>query len=232
MSQERAPVAVVTGGHPFDVMNFHRLMQAVCGAACEPYVQHLEEFATTPLDALRAYRAVIFYFFPLQGPLDGLPGQAGHPRAAIEAVIAGGAGLLVLHHALLAYPGWDRWDSVVGCSGRARFSYHPQQRITVMPTAAVHPITDGQAGWSMSDETYVMPEPEGTPLLATDHAASMRTIGWTRQCGDSRVVCLQSGHDQESWSAPGLRRFLARGLRWSLRHEAGAPLVRLEAPAG
>jgi hypothetical protein len=210
-------LAVVTGGHPYDVIGFHALLRDVCANDIIPYTQHLEEFASSPLKTLREYDAVLFYFFPQNGPIDDAPGQIGRPLSALESVLDAGTGLVVLHHALLAYPGWETWDRVVGCRNRHRFSYHPSQTIAVTNVAPDHTITEGIRPWEMVDETYCMSEPEGTPLLTTAHPLSMRTLGWVRKIGDSRVACLQSGHDDSSWRMSGFISFLSRSLHWVAR---------------
>jgi type 1 glutamine amidotransferase len=226
-------LAVVTGGHPFDVIGFHDLLRQVGGERIVPYVQHLEDLASAAPETLRGYDAVLFYFFPMGAPVDdGQTWHAGRPRAAIESLIAMGTGLVVLHHALLAYPGWELWDRVVGCSGRDRFTFHPGRAFRVSVAEPAHEITTGIVPWTMSDETYCMPEPEGAPLLRVEHPDSMPTIAWARRCGASRVVCLQSGHDALAWTAPGFRRVLANSIAWAAvsadlnRHRADAAAAR------
>jgi hypothetical protein len=214
MSRPRR-LAVVTGGHGFDVPGFHDAIRLACGERLIPYIQHLDDFAASPASDLRGYDAALFYFFPLTGPQDeGVPGQTGRPRWAIEQLLDAGIGLFVLHHALLAYPQWTRWDEVGGAGNRDRFTYHPAQQVQVTVASPVHEITAGLSAWSMVDETYGMQEPVGTPLLEVAHPTSMRTIGWARQCGASRVVCLQSGHDASAWTTSGFRHVLSRGLSW------------------
>jgi trehalose utilization protein len=225
-------LAVVTGGHPFDVISFHDLVRHICGEDVTPYVQHLDEFATSPPECLQAYDAVLFYFFPQTGPVDDGPWQQGRPRAALECVLGSGSGLVVLHHALLAYPQWETWDQVVGCRERSRFTYHPGRELRVVVSASGHPITQGVSGWQMHDETYCMMEPDGVALLTTEHPESMRTLAWTRSHGASRVACLQSGHDAQCWNTPGFREILGRSVRWAARPAPGREPLRLEAAGG
>ena len=52
-------------------------------------------------------------------------------------------------------------------------------------------------------------------LLTTDHPKSMKTIGWTRSCGKSRVFCYELGHDHLAWEDPNFRIVLERGVLWS-----------------
>jgi type 1 glutamine amidotransferase len=61
-----------------------------------------------------------------------------------------------------------------------------------------------------------MNEPDGNShvLLTLDHAQSMRAIAWTRQYKQSRVVCLQSGHDNQTWQNEQFGSFVQRGILW------------------
>jgi type 1 glutamine amidotransferase len=217
MSGAAPRVAVITGGHPFDVPGFHRFVGAIAGAAFTPLVQHLDDFATSPPGARRSYAAVLFYFFPQGAPQGG--GIAGDPARAIEDLLDAGQGVVVLHHALLAYPAWPLWDEVVGCAGRDRFSYHPGTRYEARVVEGDHPIVQGIAGWEMTDETYVMPAVEGAPLLAATHPLSSPVIAWTRTCRGSRVACLQPGHDDGAWSRAGFQQLVAQALYWTSRRD-------------
>ena len=68
----------------------------------------------------------------------------------------------------------------------------------------------------MIDETYLMGEPDSDShlLLTTDHPACMKSIGWTRQYNGTRVFCLQSGHDNQTWKDANFQTVLVRGIQW------------------
>jgi type 1 glutamine amidotransferase len=212
MSVAAMEVAVVTGGHPFDEAGFADLLRVLRADGINAQVQDIDDFVHAPTAVRRAYRAVLFYFFPQADPDPSV-------AAAWEDLLSTGQGVVVLHHALLAYPGWAVWDAVVGAGGRGTFTYHPGRRIAVTIPEPAHAITCGVRGWEMTDETYCMAFSEAasasTPLLVTDHPESMRCIGWARRCRSSRVVCLQSGHDAGAWAMAGFQRVLARGIAWS-----------------
>ena len=73
--------------------------------------------------------------------------------------------------------------------------------------------------WEMIDETYTMADAgEGSKiLLTTDHANSMKTLGWTRQYKNARVFCFESGHDNQTWIDPNFRKILHHGVLWCAR---------------
>lgn len=203
-------VAVVTGGHPYDVPNFHGLFRSLVGA--DAYIQHMEDFATTPEAVRDQYDVVLFYHMVMPTP------PAGPFKAVLEHLGATRQGIVVLHHALLAYPQWPLWSEIVGIADR-KFGFHHDQRIRVSIANPSHAITRGLRPWEMTDETYTMADAGAGSdiLLTTDHPKSMRTLAWTRSYRESRVFCYEGGHDNAAWANGDFRRVLQRGIQWSGR---------------
>ena len=209
--------AVVTGGHTYDVPKFHQLVRSLEGV--EAYVQHLDDYASSTDEALASYEAVVFYFYPVQ---PAVPTDEGHewfegkPKSTLEKLGATGQGIVVLHHAILAWPEWDFWKRLVGIEDRT-FTYDFDQHVRIEVANAAHPITKGLTSWDMIDEAYGMRGAgQGSEVLLTcKHPRNIPTIAWTRQSGKSRVFCFQAGHDPQSWSNPNFREVLRRGILWS-----------------
>ncbi len=68
------------------------------------------------------------------------------------------------------------------------------------------------------DEGYVLKgdyDGRGAVLLTVEHEDSMDQVAWARQHEKSRVFCLALGHDDQSWSNPGFREILQRGIAWT-----------------
>ena len=210
-------VAVITGGHSYDVPNFHGLFRELEG--CEAYIQHMDDFASSSETGRDSYDVVLFYIMLMKGPTDeGIPWYSSKPKTALKHLGATKQGIFVLHHAILAYPEWDAWNRIVGIENR-RFGCHPAQRIRVEVTDSAHPITEGLTGWERTDETYTMAEPGGDSrvLLSVQHEKSMKVVGWVRRHGQARVFGFQSGHDNATWVDGSFRRVLARGIAWCAR---------------
>ncbi len=208
-------VAVVTGGHSYDVPNFHRLFRSLTDI--EATIQHLDDFASSPKEVRESYDAVVFYIMMLDGPTDeGLPWYAGKPLTALSELGETAQGIVVLHHALLAYRQWPVWDDLVGIAPRGS-GYHFAQTVETQIVDTDHPITRGLQSWTMVDETYTVNDTgaDSHLLLTYDHPLSMRTIAWTRRHGNSRVFCYGAGHDNETWPDPNFREVLRRGMLWS-----------------
>lgn len=215
MSDSAIRAAVVTGGHSYDVLKFHELFRSLDGI--DTYIQHMDDFASSSEETRDSYDTVLFYIMLMEGPADdGLPWYAGRPKTALEHLGETGQGIVVLHHAILAYPQWEVWEQIVGIQDRG-FGFDIGQSIHVDIANRDHAITRGLSAWDMIDEAYTMASPgeDSEILLSVDHPKSMEHIAWARQYKNSRVFCFQSGHDDDTWQDASFREVLRRGIRWS-----------------
>ena len=206
------PVAVVTGSHDFDVPGFQRMLDSIPGSEC--YLQDLDNFVADLGQFNDRYKAVVFYNFHQPTPVasDRLGASI---IDVIDRLAENGQGLLILHHAILAFPKWEVWNQIVGISDRS-FGYDPGQVLQTDISLADHPITSGLQPWQMIDETYSMNDAgdDSQVILTTDHPKSMQFLGWTRQYKNSRVFCYQSGHDNQVFADDNFRRVMAQGIDW------------------
>jgi hypothetical protein len=210
-------VAVVTGGHGFEVQPFADLFHRLPRVAA--YIQHMDDFATASEAVRDSYDVVLFYTMLKETPTDeGLPWYAGKPKTALERLGSTSQGVFILHHALLAFPQWAHWNELVGINERS-FGFYGGQTFQVHNAQPAHPIVAGLADWEMTDETYTMLDagPGNEILLEVQHPKSMKTLAWTRQVRDTRIFCFQSGHDHVTWDNPGFQRVLGNGLAWCAR---------------
>lgn len=203
-------IAVIDGAHPYDVPGWHRLFRSMEGI--EYYPQSLDNWVWDWGQCRAIYDVALFYNFHFDLPAD--PEDA--TRKSIQWLGTTQQGIVVLHHAILAWPGEKIWSDITGIADRA-FEYHVDQTYTVQVTAPDHPIVSGLQPWNMRDETYTMQEPDENceQLLTTEHPRSMKSIAWTRTYGRSRVFCFQAGHDQIAWSSGHFREVLRRGILWA-----------------
>ena len=199
--------AVITGEHRFDVPGFQAAFRSMSDV--EVYPQDLDNFVADLGGVRDEYDVLVFYNFHRPAPDE-------RTAAALDSLGESSQGIVVLHHALLAFPEWPRWSEICGIDDRT-FGYHMNQRVPVQVADPDHPITAGLADWVLPDETYTMPSAEESSriLLTTEHTRSMRTLAWTRRFGNARVFCFQSGHDNAAYADPGFRTVLHRGIRWA-----------------
>ncbi|MXY94091.1 MAG: ThuA domain-containing protein [Caldilineaceae bacterium SB0664_bin_27] len=199
-------VAVITGGHFFDVPGFHAVFRDM--PQVDSYIQLEANWAADIGQALDSYDVFLFYNMPR-----GLPEERTRP--VLEKLGESGQGIFLLHHAILAYEQWPFWSDLVGISDRS-FGYDHEQELSVQIADPAHPITQGIDPWQMVDETYSMASAseDSHLLLTTDHPRSMRVLGWTRQFRNARVFCFQSGHDNLTYVDHNFRKTILRGIQW------------------
>ncbi len=198
-------IAVVTGEHGFREKDFDKVFKSMEDI----------EFVREDLDVFvdnqnqKEYNTVVFYNFHRPYPTD-------KQAETILGLTKRGQGIVILHHAILAFPEWDAFSDMCGIDERSDFDYFPKQTFQVQVADSTHPITEGLSNWEMGDETYTMKSAgdDSTILLITDHADSMDVLGWAREYGNSRIFCLQSGHDNVTYSNPNFREVLQRGIQW------------------
>jgi hypothetical protein len=207
-------VAVILEFHPYDAVNFQRMLWSFTD--CECFVQPLDLFAQDEENRLK-YDAALYYNLTLPTPAPESP-----VRKYFEEVLGSTKqGIVLLHHAVLSLPDWDLWTDVTGIEKRCVpgfFEYHQNETVRSHVTDAAHPVTKGVGDWSMLDETYIISEPyeQGNRvLIQTDNANSIKNIAWTRAYKDSRVFCYASGHDDRAYGNTNFREVLHRGLLWS-----------------
>ena len=210
----RPTVAVVTGGHAYDVPGLNTLFRSLPDADC--YIQHMEDYISDSGKVRDEYDVVLFYNMPTGTPPENVPGYEGRIGKVLETLGEKNQGVFLLHHAILTYQDWPVWSELVGIRNRELTSYHHDERILVQVEDLDHPITQGLGSWDMVDETYVMDDPDATSrvLLAADHPKSMKAIAWTRTVKKARVFCFQSGHDNKTYTDSHFREVVRRGIQW------------------
>ena len=209
---DKIATAVITGHHEYDVVGLQTLFRSIPGV--DAYPQNLEDFVTDTGNARSRYDVVVFYNYHLPTPDEEFDGKM---RTALDELGETGQGILVLHHAIVAFTDWGRWDDICGMTGRKPTGGAPDQRMRIEVANSDHPITRGLASWEIIDEIYTGMGDAGEGnevLLTTEHPGSMRTIAWTRTFGKSRVLCYQNGHDAQAFIDPRFRTVVGRGLQW------------------
>ena len=217
-------IALITGQHPFVVQDLQGFFRSIDEVDCYP--QHMEDFVNDIGSARHINRETywghphldydVLVFYNMQRRLPD-PEDRFQKREIEVANLLGetSQGILMLHHAVLAYKGWQPWSDICGIEDRTSSSEreHP---ITITPANPDHPITKGMEPWEMVDETYMMNEPgeDCEPLLTTDDPHSMTTLGWTRQHGRSRVMVYTGGHSRIAYNTPEFRTVVVRGIQW------------------
>jgi hypothetical protein len=175
---EPVPVLLVSKGHAFDHDAFLAMFAEMPGVTTTLVEQPAAQVLLQS-EYVGRYGCVLFY------DMSGIPGvglthddanERGEPhpryRAAIEALLARGTGIVMLNHATVSWPAWDLWRAISGTSfmlrsgvlngvevpGSGYRGAHgplPNATIRVKP-AGRHPVLEGlDDGFEITDELYL-----------------------------------------------------------------------------
>jgi type 1 glutamine amidotransferase len=221
-SSSKIKVLVVTGGHGFEQESFFRMFSdneaitftADAHAKTNATAYEREDFLT--------YDVVVFY--------DMMRNITEHQKEQFKGLIARGKGLVILHHALVAYSDWPDYERILG--GRYTepnpqkpgtvtdaVGWKHDEEVPVVIVATNHPITAGLKDFTIHDEIYwgYRVSKDSIPLITTTHPKSGKPLGWYRKEGKSRVVYLQLGHGPEAFADANYRKLLAQSIRWTAK---------------
>jgi hypothetical protein len=216
-SQQPINVALVTGGHGFDVPALHAVFHDMPDVRFWP--QDLQDFTMDYGKVADWYDVVVLYIFYHFKPGDSLPGYFGKTFEAMSQLGRPGQGVLILHHGMLAFPEWPEFDQMVGMTNRIAAPVSHDEKMNIEVVHTEHPTTRGLPGqWTIIDETYKLPEAQlmddNEPLLETDHPDSTPVIAWARRYRQSPVVTYLAGHDRQAMENPHLRTFMHNTIQW------------------
>ena len=213
-------VAVITGHHIHDVINFHKLWNSISGI--EPYIQHMEDFCSSNDTVRDSYDCIVFYMMVVEEIKDEMPWYWGKPKSALEHLGSKKQGIVILHHTIWAYEKWPYFSELLGMPDRKASGYHADQKINVRIVDTKHSITRGLKDWTLTDETYEITEPGSgnKVLIELEHPQSIKAGAWVRKHKNSRLFCCVLGHDNKSWEDANFRELLRRGVFWSADSES------------
>lgn len=203
---------VVTGGHDYE-SSFYTVFEGDPNLVWEHAPKNEVAFARDLRD-----RFDVLVLYDLSTDL------SPQGRAHLEAFAKAGRGIVVLHHAVADYPGWEWWwKEVVGGRyvlkaepGYPASDYRHDEWMSIEPSSP-HPITQGIGPMRLFDETYrgMWLAPGSKPLLNTANPTSDPVVGWISAYPASRVVCLQPGHGSASHRHPAYRQLVKNAIFWS-----------------
>jgi len=213
--QEGIKVAVITGGHMYDVPAFRALFNRMAGV--QYYIQDFDNWAFDTGKVWDQYDVHLFYNMHSWGILTVRDNADEQIMGAVERLGQTEQGVVVLHHALLSHPDGQVWSDICNIQGRKLRGWAPNSTLVTDVANKEHPITKDLETWQMTDELFLMDSPaEGSvPLLTTENPESIRTLAWAHQYNKARVFCYQSGHDNQTYTDPNFQTVLHRGIQWA-----------------
>jgi uncharacterized protein len=210
--EKKIRVLLVTGGHGFEVEPFFKVFSENPEVAFTA-ARHGQNADVYDRPDLLQHDVAVLYDMPKT--------ITDEQKAKFRGFLAKGKGLVVLHHALVSYPGWTEYANLIGGSysqadektGNAGYQHDVEIPVKVLPN---HPITRGLQDFVIHDEIYwgFRTAPGVVPLLTTTHPKSGNPIAWVNP-GANRVVYLQLGHGPTAYAHPQYREMVARSIRWA-----------------
>jgi len=212
-------VLLVTGGHGFNREAFEKLMNSLDGITVTE-VRHPNAHEMFRSENRASFDVVLFYDMPKT--------IEEYEKQNFIDMLNEGKGIVVMHHAFCSYQDWSEYQKIIG--GRyheepwtdsngvqqpaSSFKYNVQ--IPVKVADRRHPVTRGIRDFVIVDETYARGSvnPDVHVLLTTDEPSSTPQIAWTRKYGNSKVVTILLGHDNQSWSNPNFSTLLRQAILW------------------
>ena len=214
-STDRIKLAVVVGGHPYDVPAFRDLFNAIPDV--DPYVQDLDNWAVSRV--FDQYDAFLFFNMHTWGVLSVRKDMDQKINDALARLGETGQGVIIMHHAILAFPESNVYSEICNMSARGLgtpgHKYTRTTPIEHIPNAS-HPISQGLEPFTLATEGFLLDEPgeNSEVVLSTSNALSSKAVAWTHQHNNARVFCNMTGHDAGDWTDPSYNTVLCRGISW------------------
>lgn len=145
----------------------------------------------------------------------------------LDAFLARGGGVVLLHSATITDKGPEQFAERVGICYRSMIKFrHGPLDMNVPPAAKDHPVMRGFGTVPQVDESY-WPHVEAgkvSVLATTPEEGSERAMAWASQRGKGRVFGTLLGHYTWTFDDPLARLLILRGMAWA----AGEPAGRFE----
>ena len=212
-------ILVVTGGHDYDYENFVKVFQNLENTEFDEMIQPVanEIYGS---DSIDKYDVLVFY--------DMVQEISESQKEAFLKMLNEGKGLVFLHHSIASYQDWDEFIKVLGAKyyleagmqGKDSIpasTYTHGQDVSVEIIDRRHPVTKGLDDFEIHEEVYdlIQLHPGIHPLMTTGHPESSDTIVWANKYGKSRIVYIQFGHDNNSYSNPNFTKLLSQAIDWA-----------------
>jgi len=218
---QKIRVLVVTVGHPFEKEPFFKLFQDNPDITYQA-VEHPNAYASFKAEPAKQYDVIVTYDFNQK--------ITDEAKADFVARLKDGKGLVVLHHAIAAYPAWPEYWNIIGAHyylaatnihgvAKARSAWKEGMDFRIHLPNPNHPVTRGVSDFDIHDETYKWFDVarECQPLLTTAEPESNGVIAWAKTYKGTRVVYMQSGHGHSAYENPNYQQLLRQAIRWTAR---------------
>ncbi len=210
-------ILVMTGGHRVAIDDFLGAIAAICADRGWVWAHATQPSAQSWLDPAYAgsWDAILMHDIPGLALARGTEPLPIPPAAGVAEALVGlldaGQGIVVLHHAISAWPAWEGWAEAIGgrfnyCPARLRGQDLPSSgyrhaTFTVQVADPAHPICDGVTDFTIDDELYFAPvlNDRITPILTHDADMSgalfQDTFDEVSNGSSTGITCADRGAD-------------------------------------
>lgn len=228
---------VVTRGHAFQRDHFYEIFEDNPAIEWSAVEHPAAQLLFNP-EAAKHFDCYVLYDMPgIQFVREGDRKPIFHPPPAfyqqgLLAMLEQGTPLVVLHHAIAAWPAWPQWADIVG----GRFHYQPVEQAGKQPDSGYrlnvthrvspvseHPITAGLQPFELTDELYLFDvhTADVEPLLVSDFKFTDREFF---SAGRALAGYM---NDRKGWQHPPGSPLIG----W-VKHYANSPIVYLQCGDG
>ena len=169
---------------------------------------------------LSKYDAIVLNF---RNPPPRDPGLAA--RKALAEYVKSGGGLVVVHFAIFAFPGWEEYRRIIGrvwvgrVSGKKISGHSPRGTFDVKVLDREHPAVAGLEDFTADDELYSKLQGEDRIRVLLDahseYSGKREPVAWARSYGKGRVLVTVLGQDLKSREVPAFKALLRQGTAWA-----------------
>lgn len=216
--QTELSVLVVRGGHHYDTPEFEEMCLSLEGIKVDLVLTaHLETMKA--IEIAKKYDAILF--------LNQNKHYKTHERNRKQYLDLAklGVGMVFLQFTLSSQPEWDEYHELVGGKWflknytedeKLHSTYFPDMTLDVKVLDAMHPVTKGLEDFTMTDAFYgnIYIAPSAHPLLGTNHPGVSKTIAWTHEYDNSKVVYLMPGFSKQAYKNESYQKLLINALKY------------------
>jgi len=210
-------VLVITGGHGYDKKTFPQVF------AGNDDIDVKFADGGKPFEDISKWDSDVMVLYNFKQKI------SENARANFLKLLDRGVGLVAMHHAVAAYPGWVEYEKIIGATyslkkGLVRNGMKFMRPIwkhgvdfNVRIADETHPITKGMKGFKIHDESYLgwAHHPGSHVLLTTDQPLNNHRLAWTRFYKKARVMFIQLGHGAHAFRSKDFQTLTAQGIRWA-----------------
>lgn len=216
--EEALRVAVVTGGHGFEEPPFREMFDSFSGLECA-FVELKDESELFEDITNWSYQAVVLYNMTQK--------ISQKRRDNMIALLEGGVGFVVLHHAIASFQDWPEYRKIIGAKywlekteengvTHEKSLWKEGVDMKLRVEDAAHPVMAGINDFIVHDETYKNYdlEPGNHLLLSCDAPTSQKEVAWARTYRNAKICLIQPGHGKDAYANENFRLLLRQAIHW------------------